>query len=38
VVTNIVDVTNNQPLIGFFNVAAVSSEGNWLDPNNLPVE
>jgi len=38
VVTNIVDVTNNQPLIGFFNVAAVSSESNRLDPDNLPVE
>ncbi len=38
VVTNVVDVTNNQPLIGFFNVAAVSSKANWLDPDNLPVE
>ena len=38
VVTNIIDITNNQPLIGFFNVAAVSSEAGWLDPDNLPTE
>jgi hypothetical protein len=38
VVTNVVDVTSNEPLIGFFNVAAVSSEADWLDPNDLPVE
>jgi hypothetical protein len=38
VVTNVVDVTNNEPLIGFFNVAAVSSEADWLDPDNLPTE
>jgi hypothetical protein len=37
-VTNVVDVTNNEPLIGFFNVAAVSSEADWLDPNDLPTE
>lgn len=38
VITNVVDVTNNQPIIGFFNVAAVSSEAAWLDPDDLPIE
>jgi hypothetical protein len=34
--TNIVSVSSDQKVIGFFNVAAVSSAGRRLDPNNLP--
>lgn len=36
--TNIVNLTSEQKVIGFFNVAAVSGAGRWLDPNNLPAE
>lgn len=38
VITNIVNTTNNEPVLGFFNVAAVSSKAEWLDPNDLPTE
>ncbi len=34
--TNIENVSNDEPVIGFFNVAAVSSLGKKLDPGELP--
>jgi hypothetical protein len=37
-VSNIVNTTNEEVVIGFFNVSAVESRGAWLDPNNLPTE
>jgi hypothetical protein len=36
--TNIVNLTNEENVLGFFNVAAVSSAGKRLDPENLPTE
>lgn len=36
--TNILNTTGNEKVVGFFNVAAVSSAGRRLDPDNLPVE
>jgi len=38
VVTNIVNTSNQEPVIGFFNVSAVSGMGARLDPDNLPTE
>ena len=38
VITNIGNMTNDEPVMGFFNVAAVSSQAGWLDPNDLPTE
>ena len=38
VISNINNITNNDVVIGFFNVSAVKSKGNWLDPDNLPTE
>jgi len=36
--TNIENVTNEERVVGFFNVAAVTSAGKRLDPDNLPTE
>ena len=36
--SNIINSTTNEKVIGFFNVAAVSSEGRLLDPDNLPTD
>jgi hypothetical protein len=36
--TNIVNTTGDEKVVGFFNVAAVSSAGRKLDPENLPRE
>jgi hypothetical protein len=36
--TNIVNNTNEDKVLGFFNVAAVTSAGRRLDPDNLPTE
>jgi hypothetical protein len=38
VITNIVNTTSNEVVIGFFNVSAVREKGAWLDPDNLPTE
>jgi len=38
VISNIVNTTNDEPVIGFFNVSAVSSQSAWLDPDDLPTE
>jgi hypothetical protein len=38
VVSNIVNTTNEEPVIGFFNVSAISGMGAWLDPDDLPTE
>jgi hypothetical protein len=38
VISNIVNTTNDKPVIGFFSVSAVSSQGSWLDPDDLPIE
>jgi hypothetical protein len=38
VVSNIVNTSNQEPIIGFFNVSAVKGMGARLDPNNLPTE
>jgi hypothetical protein len=38
VISNIVNTTNDKPVIGFFSVSAVSSQGAWLDPDDLPIE
>jgi hypothetical protein len=36
--TNIVSMgTEDLKPVGFFNMSAVSSQGQWLDPDNLPV-
>jgi hypothetical protein len=36
--TNIVNTTSEENVVGFFNVAAVSSAGRRLDPENLPID
>jgi hypothetical protein len=38
VISNIVNTSNQEPVIGFFNVSAVSAKGAWLDPGDLPTE
>jgi hypothetical protein len=38
VVSNIVNTSSQEPVIGFFNVSAVSGMGARLDPLNLPTE
>jgi len=38
VITNVVNTSNDQEVIGFFNVSAVSTKSDWLDPNDLPTE
>lgn len=38
VISNIFNTSNDETVIGFFNVSANSSEGAWLDPNDLPTE
>lgn len=36
--TNILNTTGTEKVVGFFNVAAVTSAGRRLDPDNLPTE
>jgi len=36
--TNLNNTTSDDPVVGFFNIAAVSSAGRRLDPENLPTE
>ncbi len=36
--TNLINTTSEDPVIGFFNIAAVSKAGRRLDPDNLPTE
>jgi hypothetical protein len=36
--SNVINTTGNEKVVGFFNVAAVTSAGRRLDPDNLPTE